>query len=76
MVAIQLGHLEQWYRDPTSDEILHLMCRGIKWLQGDGNSHSHCPIAINLLCMVKTQVSRSSLYILSGNNVYYGLPSL
>ena len=54
LAAIQLEHLEQGFSDPTNDEILHLVCRGIRRLQGNGNSRSHCPITINLLRMLKT----------------------
>ena len=52
LAAIWLGHLEQGFSDPTNDEILHLVCRSIGRLQGDGNSCSRCPIIINLLYML------------------------
>ena len=59
LVAIWLEHLEQGFSDLTSYEILHLICRGIRRLQGDGNSRSRCPIIINLLLTLKTQLSKS-----------------
>ena len=59
LVAIWLEHLEQGFSDLTSDEILHLICRGIRQLQSDGNSRSRCPIVINLLLTLKTQLSES-----------------
>ena len=62
LAAIRLEHLERGFSDPTNDEILHLVCRGIRRLQGDGNSRSRCPITINLLHMLKTQLSGSVLY--------------
>ena len=47
--GIWLEHLEQGFRDPTNDEVLHLVCRGIKRLLGGNNCHTRCPITINLL---------------------------
>ena len=68
--GIRLEHIEQGFRDPTNDEVLHLVCRGIRRLLGDNNCHTCCPITINLLRILKTQLSRSP----SWNSVYYGLP--
>ena len=47
--GIRLQYLEQGFRDPTDDEVLHLVCRGIRRLLGDNNCHNRCPITINLL---------------------------
>ena len=62
LAAIRLEHLEQGFSDPTNDEILHLVCRGIRRLQGDSNSRSRSPITINLLRTLKTRLSRSTVY--------------
>ena len=72
LAAIWPEQLEQQFSNPTSDKIFYLMCRNIRLLKGDGHSCSHCPITINSLCMLKTQVSG----ILFWNDVYYGLPFL
>jgi len=53
--AIQL---EQGFSDPTNYEILCLVCKGIRWLQGD----SHLPVTINLLLTLKIQLFRFTSY--------------
>ena len=60
--GIRLAHLEHGFRDPTNDEVLHLVCRGIRRLLGGDNCRNRCPITINLLCTLKTQLSRSTTY--------------
>ena len=62
LLGIQLEHLEHGFKDPTDDEVLHLVCRGIRRLLGDNNCRTHCPITINLLRILKTQLSRSAAY--------------
>ena len=60
--GIRLAHLEHGFRDPTNDEVLHLVCRGIRRLLGGDNCRNRCPITINLLRTLKTQLSRSTTY--------------
>ena len=60
--GIRLEHLEQGFRDPTDDEVLHLICRGIRRLLGDNNCRTRCPITINLLRILKTRLTRSAAY--------------
>ena len=60
--GIQLEHLEQGFGDPTDDEVLHLVCRGIRRLLVDNNCRTCCPITINLLRILKTRLSRSAAY--------------
>ena len=60
--GVRLEHIEQGFRDPTDDEVLYLVWRGIRRLLGDNNCRTRCPITINLLRILKTQLSRSAAY--------------
>ena len=48
LAAIRLVHLEHDLDDPTNDHLLHLVCKGIRRLQGD-STRQRLPITINLL---------------------------
>ena len=57
--AIRLHHIEKNMPDPTDDNLLHLVCRGIRRLQGD-SQRSRLPITINLMRMIKEQLHQST----------------
>ena len=59
--GIWLEHLERGHHDPTDDDLLHLLCKGIKQSQGD-TSRPRLPITINVLKALKTQLRNSSYY--------------
>lgn len=61
LAAIRLVHLEHDLDDPTNDHLLHLVCKGIRRLQGD-STHQRLPITINLLKTLKTQQARSTSF--------------
>ena len=46
--------------DPTVDDLLQLVCRGIRRLRGD-NQHTRLPITVNVMRTLKEQL-RQSLY--------------
>ena len=48
LAGIRLEHLERDLEDPTKDELLHLLCTGIKTSQGAW-LHTCLPITINVL---------------------------
>ena len=48
-------HIEQGLLDPTTDESLHLVCRGIR-RQQDNPERKRLPITINLLRTLKSQL--------------------
>ena len=61
LAAIRLRHLEQGLDDPTNDDLLHLVCRGIRRLQGD-KIRKRLPITINLLRTLKSQLANSAFF--------------
>ena len=61
LAAIRLVHLEHGLDDPTNDHLLHLVCRGIRRLQGD-NTRPQLPITINLLRTLKTQLAKATSF--------------
>ena len=61
--GIRLEHLERGHLDPTDDELLRLLCKGIKRSQGD-TSRLRLPITINVLKDLKTQLRNYSSYTL------------
>ena len=61
--GIRLEHLEHGHLDPTDDELLRLLCKGIKRSQGD-TSRLRLPITINVLKDLKTQLRNYSSYTL------------
>ena len=54
LAGIQLEHLNRGLEDLTKDELLHLLCTGIKRSQGT-QTHNHFPITINVLQTLKSQ---------------------
>ena len=62
LAAIRLSHLEQDMEDPTDDELLHLVCRGIRRMQGEASCRTRLPITINILCTLKMQLRSSDNY--------------
>ena len=61
--GIRLEHLERGHHDPTDDDLLRLLCKGIKRSQGD-TSRPQLPVTINVLKALKTQLRNSSCYSL------------
>ena len=61
LAAICLRYLEQGLNDPTNNQLLHLVCRGIRRLQGD-KIRKRLPITINLLRTLKSQLANSTFF--------------
>ena len=61
--GVQLEYLERGLPDPTDDELLRLLCKGIYQSQGD-TSRLRLPITINILKVLKTQLRIKSSYTL------------
>ena len=57
LAGIRLEHLEKDFQDPTKDELLHLLCTGIKRSQG-APTRTRLPIIINVLQILKLQLRR------------------
>ena len=55
LADIHLEHLERGLEDPTKDELLHLLCTGIKRSQGV-RIHTRLPITINVLQTLKSKL--------------------
>ena len=53
--GIRLEHLERGHHDPTDDDLLRLLCKGIKRSQGN-TSRPRLPVTINVLKALKTQL--------------------
>ena len=60
LAGIRLAHLELGHSDPTVDESLRLVIRGIRRMQGD-SCRQRLPITINLLRTLKQQIRISLL---------------
>ena len=58
LAAIRLFHIEQGMSDPTVDDLLQLVCRGIRRLQGD-NQRTRLPITVNIMHTLKEQLCQS-----------------
>ena len=63
LAAIRLMHIENGFPDPTTDESLHLVCRGIR-CQQSGSECTRLPITINLLRTLKFQLRSSNKSLL------------
>ena len=61
--GVRLEHLEHGLPDPTDDELLRLLWKGIKQSQGD-TSRLQLPITINILKVLKSQLRIDSSYTL------------
>ena len=59
LAGIRLEHLERGLEDPTNDELLHLLCTGIKRSQGVSKP-KRLPITINVLQTLKLQLRNDS----------------
>ena len=59
LAAIRLHHIENNMLDPTDDNLLHLVCRGIRRPQAD-SQRTCLPITINLMRTIKEQLRQSS----------------
>ena len=55
LAGIRLEHLERGLEDPTKDDLLQLLCTGIKRSQGV-SKHNRLPITINVLQTLKSQL--------------------
>jgi len=63
LAGIHLEHLERSFEDPTKDELLHLLCTGIKRSQG-AQTCTHLPITITVLQTLKSQLCLDSAFSL------------
>jgi len=63
LAGICLEHIERSLPDPTQDELLHLLCTGIKRSQGD-KRRTRLPITISNLCLLKTQLRQQKSFSL------------
>ena len=61
LAGIWLEHLERGLEDPTKDELLHLLCTGIKRSQGV-QTRTRLPITINVLKTLKSQLCHDSSF--------------
>ena len=52
LAGIHLKHIEREFQDPTNDELLRLLSKGIKCSHGT-NRCTHLPITINILHTLK-----------------------
>jgi len=59
LAAIRLDHIENGYEDPKRDNLLQLVCRGIRRQQGD-SQRKRLPITLNILRTLKEQLRQSS----------------
>ena len=59
LAGIRLEHLERGLEDPTKDELLHLLCTGIKRSQSVSKP-KRLPITINVLQTLKLQLRNDS----------------
>ena len=55
LAGIRLEYLERGLEDPTKDELLQLLCTGIKRSQGV-SKHNRLPVTINVLQTLKSQL--------------------
>ena len=63
LAGIQLEHIERGFQDPTTDKLLHLLCKGIKC--SHGTTKCTClPITINILCILKCKLREEASYSL------------
>ena len=63
LAAICLMHIENGLPDPTTNQSLHLMCRGIRWQQSS-SERTRLPITIILLRTLEYQLCSSHMSLL------------
>ena len=63
LAGVRLEHIERGLHDPTNDQLLQLLCTGIKRSQGAG-SRTRLLITVNLLRTLKTQLRSDDSYLL------------
>ena len=63
LAGICLEHLERGFEDPTKDELLHLLCTGIKRSQG-AQTRTRLPITITILQTLKSQLPLDATFSL------------
>ena len=63
LAGIRLEHLERGFQDPTDDELLLLLCKGIKRSQGTAR-HTRLPITIYILRTLKSKLREELFYSL------------
>ena len=68
--GVRLEQMERGLLDPTDDELLQLLCKGIKQSQGD-TSRLQLPITINILKASKTQLRIDSSYTLLEERLFW-----
>ena len=71
LAGIRLEHLERGFEDPTKDELLQLLCTGIKRSQG-AQTRILLPVTITVLQTLKSQLCLDSAFSFL-RNVYSGL---
>ena len=59
LTAIRLRNIEHSFHDPTTDNLLQLVCRGIHRRQGD-NQCTRQSITLNILCTLKEKLHQST----------------
>ena len=63
LAGIRLEHIERGFQDPTNDELLRLLCKGIKRSHGT-NRRTRLPITINILRTLKCKLRDETSYSL------------
>ena len=63
LAGIHLEHLERGFENPTKDELLQLLCTGIKRSQG-AQTRTRLPITITVLQTLKSQLRIDSAFSL------------
>ena len=63
LAGIRLEHIERGLQDPTNDELLRLLCKGIKRSHGT-NRRTCLPITINILRTLKCKLRDETSYSL------------
>ena len=63
LAGIRLEHIERGLQDPTNNELLRLLCKGIKRYHGT-NRRTRLPITINILRTLKCKLREETSYSL------------
>ena len=59
LAGVYLKHQERGFKDPTKDELVQLLCIGIKRSQG-AQTRTYIPITITVLQTLKSQLCLDS----------------